>query len=57
MTKITKSIVVAATIMGLLISISSVSVNAYGQKNKVNLTEFESFEQPYLQKGMAKRTP
>ncbi len=38
MTKITKSIVVAATIMGLLISISSVSINEYGQENEVNRT-------------------
>ena len=42
MTKMTRSIFVAATILGLLISISSVSINAYGQENEVNLTEFRS---------------
>lgn len=42
MTKMTKSSIVAAAIMGLLISISLVHVNAYGQENEVNLTEFRN---------------
>jgi carbon dioxide concentrating mechanism protein CcmM len=38
----TRSSVVAATIMVLLISISLVPTNAYGQENGVNLTEFRN---------------
>lgn len=42
MIKMTISSIVAATIMGLMMSISLVPVNAYGQENEVNLTEFRS---------------
>ncbi|MEJ7642531.1 MAG: hypothetical protein WKF36_10105 [Candidatus Nitrosocosmicus sp.] len=38
----TRAGVVAATIMGLLMSISLVPINAHGQENEVNLTEFRS---------------
>ncbi|MBA3978279.1 MAG: hypothetical protein H0X50_08830 [Nitrosopumilus sp.] len=42
MTNMTRFCVAAATIMGLLMSISLVPVNAYGQENEVNLTEFRN---------------
>ena len=38
MTKMTRSSVVAAAIMGLLISISLVPINAHSQENVVHLT-------------------
>ena len=42
MTKMTRASVIAATIMGLLMSISLVPINAYGQENEVNVTEFRN---------------
>src|SRR5918993_5829464 len=42
MTRMTRASIVAATIMGLLISISLVPINAYGQENEVNKTEFRN---------------
>jgi carbonic anhydrase/acetyltransferase-like protein (isoleucine patch superfamily) len=42
MTKMTRSNAVSATIMGLLISISLLSISTYGQENEFNLTEFRS---------------
>jgi carbonic anhydrase/acetyltransferase-like protein (isoleucine patch superfamily) len=42
MTKMTRASVIAATIMGLLISISLVPIYTQGQENEVNVTEYRS---------------